>query len=878
MSDYTILDMFTGVVPNLKPMPGIIEFAESPEYCGKRLYPKQRTLLKLIFLEEENFTDYDRAVIDDWIEQGKNFDAGAEVFIPDDIYERIRINKALGRKHFREIIDVGGRRGGKGFIGGVIGAYKSWEMVLLDNPQRFFGLDQDKDLYLNVVATSLTQAKKYLYADIAMTILSCKALQPYILKVQEEEIRIQTPHDFRRIASLKGSGIKVNKDIASIRVTANAATSASGRGGAAFTQMFDELAHALETEGNRSANEIYEAFTPSLDQIGQSGLIYVPSSPFCLEPSTRVLTEQLDWVPVGSLGVGDKLFAFDEEHGGGKGNGRCWRSSVVTETSVITAPRYKMTMECGKSVVCTGEHMWLAVNDSQVSRYLWVKTKDLKPGAKIKSIGAEPWEADTSHSAGYLAGFCDADGYANRGTVGITQNRGETLDFVLSELDRRGFEYTETIKSDKCSDIRINGGLPEAMRFLGTVRPQRILKNYVECTYGGRIYGNKRTGTNTEIVASIERVDDGDVVALGTSTSTLIAEGLLSHNTKVGKFHDLYLAAREKNEDGSPKYPEMLVIQHPSWTMYEDYEYDGRFVRAIQQYDEQMQQLEMRNPDKFKVERRARFASTTDAYLSPAMVDRAFANDLKIIDRGVFGRSYRFHADPGKSQDFFAIAGGHVEHWEDGHDHAIIDYINVWQPKDFPPDPVTKVPWVDYQTVTGDIIDLSKRFNIGTLSFDQFNSASSIQTIRSAVQRGQSLNGGMIVKEVTATRNRNWEQFEMFKTALYMGLVHIPDYYVDLAGAGIVNLPSEEMKFLQLRNGRVDHQTAGAITSKDVVDCIVNVVCDLLDNQMRLIMGESATKVSGTAERGYSGNPEFRSAKEQFNQLYSTSQRGKMRP
>jgi hypothetical protein len=357
-STWGVLDAFTGVYPDYslpQIVPTIEEFAEHPSFCGKTLYPRQRTLLKILFLESENFTAFDYRVIDEWLESSKRYEYGPpnDVRIPLDIYDRIERCKAQGRSHFREFIDVGGRRGGKGFVGGIVGARLTYEALRLDDPQAFYGIDPDKDMYINVVATSSIQAKKYLFADVALTILGCKAIRPFIWKIQEEEVRIQTPADIRKVTELKHRGIKVNKDIASLRVTANSSTSASGRGGAAYAQMFDEFAHVIDSESTRSASEIYEAYTPSLDQIGNAAFIYIPSSPFCLEPETKVLTEDLRWVSVGSLAVGDKLIGFDENHSGA-GKGRTWQPAEVTETSVITAPRYEITMESGKTIKCTG--------------------------------------------------------------------------------------------------------------------------------------------------------------------------------------------------------------------------------------------------------------------------------------------------------------------------------------------------------------------------------------------------------------------------------------------------------------------------------------------------------------------------------------------
>ena len=46
-------DLFTQMDASFDVEPvDIITFAESPKFCNRKLYPRQRLLLKLIFLEE----------------------------------------------------------------------------------------------------------------------------------------------------------------------------------------------------------------------------------------------------------------------------------------------------------------------------------------------------------------------------------------------------------------------------------------------------------------------------------------------------------------------------------------------------------------------------------------------------------------------------------------------------------------------------------------------------------------------------------------------------------------------------------------------------------------------------------------------------------
>ena len=139
-------------------IPDIVTFAEHGEFLGRRLYPRQKTLLKLINLETENMTDYDLEVIDGWT---KNFDrSGISIGISPDIWKRVEYLKANGYSHFREVVNITGRRGGKGHIGGIQGAYLNWKLLMLDDPQWYYGIDKSKDIYLFSVATNIEQAKR----------------------------------------------------------------------------------------------------------------------------------------------------------------------------------------------------------------------------------------------------------------------------------------------------------------------------------------------------------------------------------------------------------------------------------------------------------------------------------------------------------------------------------------------------------------------------------------------------------------------------------------------------------------------------------------------------------------------------------------------
>jgi hypothetical protein len=927
--EFNPIEVFRAGIRRAKPWDSIIDFATHRSYCGKRLYPRQRTLLKLIKLEVENFSDYDHAVIEEWT---RGFQQRQPEGVQPDVMDRIAHLKARGYNHFPHVEAILGRRGSKGITGGVLGAERMAYMFSLGDWQAHYDVDPGADGYLTVVATNMTQAMRFQFNDIRRTVEKCRYLQPHISTSKDGFLSIRTAADRARLAEMKIAKIPIEREIATLRAIAMSSNSASGRGGASYAMYYDEFAHMIQgTGGKQSSEEVYAAYQPSLDQFHEDSFTFVPSSPYCCAPETRVLTEDLRWVPVGDLELGDKLVGFDE-HDGGKGVGRTWQPAEVTHTEVIEVPRYKVTTESGKQIVCTSEHLWLTKAAPGIGRgngrgsgrppgisqrFVWAKTTDLVPGDNIKSLGVDPWDEDNTRDAGYLAGFFDGEGHFSKTGLGMTQNHGLVLDKVSALLKERGFDMSDYAPDAPLAKTRVRGGWPEVLRLLGTVRPERLLDKFTDRFYGGRIYGNAKTGDSVDPVVSVERVEDGPVVALSTSTHTLIAEGLLSHNTQVGQFYDLYLQGTalmkvynerhgmydihevtgeelgvDDAEEALSTYsanPEMLVIQLPSWALYKDWEISHTmdvqnrplrtgvkpgptFRGAIQlppEESDRMRLLEMTNPEKFKVERRAQFASVIDAYLDPQRVDQMFLppfvtrrdDDNKIIrrswqgpvqpqDYGRFDRTYIAHADPGRTNANFAFAIAHVEDAPpDEHGeiwpHVIFDYLRVWKPVDF--DEHT----IDYVVVGEELHDILNRFrSTEKLSFDQWNSAGFIAQLR------QAYSPAIRIVEEPFSEKVNIKRCEMFKSAINLGWVHC--YKDNFYKGGEGSLLEMELKFLTEKNGKVVKQDFGPVTTKDLADCVMTVTTTLLHASLdRYLVGKGGQMAFGSSDvqRLRSGEP-----------------------
>jgi len=253
---------------------GIVEFSESDEFCGKKLYPMQRVLLKLAFLEE--MEGWEEDLLDHWIGGGRN----NEIEISPEIRLRRDYCRDKGFQHFSEIDLIGGRRSSKGFVTGLAGTKKLWDVQQIEDPGAYYNIDIDKEIYFTCIAASLDQAKKFQFADLYSSITRCAALAPYISKAQEESISVKTASDDINLRRMKDLGLRIARDFSKLRVRPLAANADTLRGATSILSIFDEMAFMMPGESRSSAQECYNALEPSLAQFGPDALVFLNSSPY----------------------------------------------------------------------------------------------------------------------------------------------------------------------------------------------------------------------------------------------------------------------------------------------------------------------------------------------------------------------------------------------------------------------------------------------------------------------------------------------------------------------------------------------------------------------------------------------------------------------
>lgn len=256
---------------------------------------------------------------------------------------------------------------------------------------------------------------------------------------------------------------------------------------------------------------------------------------FCLAPETKILLSDLSWKAVKDVVIGDSLVGFDENLNLQKA---LFKESFVENVVELTRPCYRITTTKGE-VVASSEHLWVGRQSVRAywqkeATYRWVATEDLVVGDEI-GYTIEPWEFEDSWEAGWFAGMLDGEGYfqinkLGKGVLGIGQNEGLLLDKLKEFLVQRSIEYKEY------RNVSYTGKIFVQLRFkkfatwkiLGSLRPKRLLPRSAELWQNSKlISGNHQTAK----ILKLEYLGEQPVIATRTSTKTLIANGLLSHNS-----------------------------------------------------------------------------------------------------------------------------------------------------------------------------------------------------------------------------------------------------------------------------------------------------------------------------------------------------------
>ncbi len=257
----------------------------------------------------------------------------------------------------------------------------------------------------------------------------------------------------------------------------------------------------------------------------------------CPTPDHKVLTADLKWKAAGDIKLGDTLVSFDEDRDDNRRLRRYKTGTVISNNRYIKQV-FGIHLSDGSILKVTGEHPWLAKPQTGPRRRAiqWVKTSDLKVGDILPKL-FEQWQQIDNRDLGYLAGFYDGEGSiafekeTNTFEVSASQKTGLTLDKVIHLLKQYNFDpkvYPKyRVKEPDARSINLGGNNREQVRFLGLMRPDRLLNKF-KVEHMGAVWGYE---INERTVVKIEDLGQLEIVTLSLDTGTYILEGYGSHNS-----------------------------------------------------------------------------------------------------------------------------------------------------------------------------------------------------------------------------------------------------------------------------------------------------------------------------------------------------------
>lgn len=270
---------------------------------------------------------------------------------------------------------------------------------------------------------------------------------------------------------------------------------------------------------------------------------------YCPTPDQRVLTADLRWVPAGDLRVNDELLAFDEYAttlGSAKKRRRRFKHAIVTEAVPVRRRIIRLVMSDGSCVTASEEHPWL-VATKQSNNQTWQTSRQIfdavNSGCRLhdrckRYINRyfDTWTTQDSKASGWLEGIFDGEGTFSVKDQGchlaVAQKPGLVLNEIRRSLTHHGFAYSEYLNAAAgVVNIQMSGGWRQFAKFLGSIRPRRLLSKFGLGLWGETF--RKQMSSLREPLEIVAAYEEGEswVAGLGTSTHTYICEGFGAHNS-----------------------------------------------------------------------------------------------------------------------------------------------------------------------------------------------------------------------------------------------------------------------------------------------------------------------------------------------------------
>jgi len=213
-----------------------------------------------------------------------------------------------------------------------------------------------------------------------------------------------------------------------------------------------------------------------------------------------------------------------------------------------------------------------------------------------------------------------------------------------------------------------------------------------------------------------------------------------------------------------------------------------------------------RDPVSAEMEYGAQFSgSAASNFLTGEQVENIVDLTLSEQHVGVKGKIYHMHIDPAISSHIYGCIIGHVEHYThtggEERKKFVVDLIRRWEPEGGKE--------LDLESIDNEIIDLSRRFQLATLTFDNFQSVHS---------RQRFVKYGLNAVETRFGQSYKSLIYGALREAVRMENVSIPDnYYL------INELKELKMKYTHKGYTLYPDQD-GEVGTDDLADCLAGAL------------------------------------------------------
>jgi hypothetical protein len=229
-----------------------IDFIESPQGLGIKLYPAQRVITKITFGIP---ADYKPQMVPVWdpLKEKLKYTLSEKDFI-SYLYNEGRCNIAdwdlIPKRGFGTTVIFAGRRGGKSQVVSAIAGTTLRNLLSINDPQDYYNVVQGSTIDFTMLGTDEMSSSR-LYEKLQADVNRCPFFTPYIRGNGATEMTFVSEADRHR------RDVKPSITVAAFPCTTNAV-----RGPSSYFLALDEFQHFKSGKDTNSA-DLYKAATPS---------------------------------------------------------------------------------------------------------------------------------------------------------------------------------------------------------------------------------------------------------------------------------------------------------------------------------------------------------------------------------------------------------------------------------------------------------------------------------------------------------------------------------------------------------------------------------------------------------------------------------------